>query len=415
MSKKLILSMCLLLVFACALQAVEMRKGPYLYYPGDNAEMTVLWQLHETVGCTLEWGLDPENLDGSIPSTEYGEDHQHKVTIPNLVAGSKYYYQVTAGDDVYEGTFLAAPAATATSLKFLAYGDTRSNPWDHDKVCGAMVDAFVADEDYQTLTLITGDFVGSGTKEEDWDIEYFGGEPGYYFDDEGNDEDPNDYLDTTEMLANLPVNGCVGNHEALSQTLFPKYWPYPFVDGFYWSFEYGPAVFIIVDQYRSARITDKGPKSAAHGQLDWLKRQLQWYSEGENKKEWKFIVLHEPGYSAGGGHEDNLDVQRLIQPECETYGVDIVFAGHNHYYARCNVPYYADGEERVVYHLTVGGGGAPLREPEEPGHPDYPYLMFSEMVHHFGKIEIDGTENTLSFEAISADDGSVIDSFEITH
>ena len=77
------------------------------------------------------------------------------------------------------------------------------------------------------------------------------------------------------------------------------------------------------------------------------------------------------------------------------------------------MPYYADDEEKVVYHLTVGGGGAPLREPEEPGNPDYPYLVFSEMVHHFGKIAIDGT--TLNFEAISADDGSVIDSFEITH
>ena len=405
MIKRAFLSMCILLVLACVLQAVDMRKGPYLYYPGDNTEMTVLWQLHEEpepVLCTLEWGLDPENLTNIIEDiNEYG-DHQYKITIPGLDPGSKYYYKVTAGvgEDANEcfGTFLAAPAEDATSLKFLAYGDTRSHPEDHNKVCARMVEAFETDEGYQTLTLITGDFVGSGTKEEDWDIEYFGGEPGYYFDDDGNDEDPNNYWDTTEMLANLPVNGCVGNHEALSQTLFPKYWPYPFVEGFYWSFEYGPALFVIVDQYRSARITDKGPKG--HDQLRWLEHDVLAKSD----KEWKFIVLHEPGYSAGGRHEDDVDVQRLIQPLCEEYGVDIVFAGHNHYYAHCDV--------NEVKHLTLGGGGAPLREPD----PNYSeYIEYCEMVHHFGKVEIDGTTNTLSFEAISADDGSVIDSFTITH
>jgi hypothetical protein len=396
MSKRLFLSMCMLLLFACVLQAAEMRKGPYLYYPGENTEMTVLWQLHEEpvppAVCTLEWGLDPENLDGSIPSTEYGEDHQHKVTIPNLAPGSKYYYKVTAGEDEYFGTFLAAPDDSEESLKFLAYGDTRSHPEDHNKVCAAMVDAF--DEGYQTLTLISGDFVGSGTSEEDWDIEYFGG-VGPDYNDYYDYEDPNYYWDTTDMLANLPINGCVGNHEALSQTLFPKYWPYPFVEGFYWSFEYGPALFVVIDQYRSTRLTDKGPK--AHNQLKWLENTLK-----NSDKEWKFIELHEPGYSAGGGHDDDSDVRRLVQPLCEEYGVDIVFGGHNHYYAHCD----ANG----VKHLTLGGGGAPLREPE----PDYSeYVVYCEMVHHFGKVEING--NVLSFEAISADDGTVIDSFTIEH
>ncbi|UCE99910.1 MAG: metallophosphoesterase family protein [Planctomycetota bacterium] len=397
MLKRAFLSMCILLLLACVVQAAAMRKGPYLFYPGENTEMTVLWQLHgpDPVVCTLEWGLD-ETYGSVITSNEYGDDHQHKHTIDNLVPGSKYYYQVTAGEDEYVGTFFAAPDDSAETLKFLAYGDTRTYPTDHNKVCSKMVDAFVADEGYQTFTLLSGDFVGSGTSEEDWDIEYFGGVgPGYYYDDDGNDVDPNYYWDTSSMLANLPINACVGNHEALSQTLFPKYWPYPFVEGFYWSFEYGPALFVVIDQYRSARLTDKGPK--AHNQLPWLENTLK-----KSDKEWKFIVLHEPGYSAGGGHDDDVDVQELVQPLCLEYGVDIVFGGHNHYYARC----VADG----VQHLTLGGGGAPLREPE----PDYSeYVVYCEMVHHFGKVAIDG--NILSFEAISADDGSVIDSFTISH
>jgi hypothetical protein len=388
--KKMLLLMCTVLVFACVVQAAQMRKGPYLFYPGDNTEMTVLWQLYETVGCELEWGMDETYSQGSVTSNEYGEDHQHKIKIPGLVPGSKYYYQVVAGEDVYVGSFLAAPAESATSLKFLAYGDTRSYPEDHNRVCSAMADAFEADGGYQTLTLLSGDWVGSGTNEEDWDVEYFG--------------DGGTYLDTIYMQANLAINGCVGNHEARGQTLYGKYWPYPYVDGFYWSFDYGPALFVIVDQYGATRLSDKGPQR----QLKWLKNVLM-----NSDKQWKFIVLHEPGYSAGGGHENNEIVQQLVQPLCEEYGVDIVFGGHNHYYARCDVP-YAEGEG-LVYHLTVGGGGAPLREPEEPTEPDdpdYPYLEFSKMTHHFCTVEIDG--DTLNFAAVDPN-GVVFDSLTIEH
>ena len=78
-------------------------------------------------------------------------------------------------------------------------------------------------------------------------------------------------------------------------------------------------------------------------------------------KPWKFIVLHEPGWSAGGGHGNNTTVQNDIQPLAVQYGVAIVFGGHNHYYARANVS--------GVTHLTMGGGGAPLpavRAPRDP-------------------------------------------------
>ena len=378
MSKRMFLSLCILLVLACVLQAAELRKGPYLFYPGENTKMTVLWQLHETVGCRLEWGLDPENLTDSEDTVEYGDDHQHKVTITKLVPGSKYYYQVTAGEDVYEGTFLAAPADDAPSLKFLAHGDTRSYPEDHDRVDAGMIDAFEADPDYQTLTLLTGDWVGQGFLEEDWDDHFFGDDV---------------YVNSLYLQANLPINGCIGNHESSGPTLYEKYWPYPYVDGYYWSFEYGPALFIVIDQY-DVRINRRSP------QLEWIKNELR-----TTEKEWKFLQLHEPGYSAGGHHDDPV-VQKMIQPLCERYGVDIVFAGHNHYYARCEV----DG----VQHITTGGGGAPIRT--EPDLDYSEYVVTGRNAHHFCQIEIDGDE--LYFEAWDVNEANsvpLIDSFTITH
>ena len=39
-----------------ALVNANRRKGPYLIYPGTNTQMTVLWQVDATAGCTIAWG-----------------------------------------------------------------------------------------------------------------------------------------------------------------------------------------------------------------------------------------------------------------------------------------------------------------------------------------------------------------------
>ena len=118
---------------------LQMRKGPYLIYPGNNTQMKVLWQLDASSVCTLEWGLDTTYSGGSIQTNEYGGDHQHQYVIPNLLPATKYYYRVNMSGTYFTGSFLSAPANTATNLKFLCYGDTRTYPSDHDTVCAQMI------------------------------------------------------------------------------------------------------------------------------------------------------------------------------------------------------------------------------------------------------------------------------------
>ena len=121
----------------------------------------------------------------------------------------------------------------------------------------------------------------------------------------------------------------------------------PFSADRYWSFDYGPAHFVMLDQYVDYAVGSP--------QYTWLVNDL-----AASTKIWKFIVMHEQGWSTGGGHENNTTVQTIIQPLAELYGVSIVFGGHNRYYARAVV--------NGVQHLTVGGGGAPLYTPD-PGQP----------------------------------------------
>jgi hypothetical protein len=196
------------------------------------------------------------------------------------------------------------------------------------------------------------------------------------------------YPNILEMQANLPINGCAGNHEWCGYaTYYLKYYPYPYVSGMYWSFDYGPAHVVVIDQYSASYTTGSA-------QYNWLVNDLS-----SSNKEWKFILLHQPGYSAGG-HGNDSNVINYIQPLCVTYGVDIVFAGHNHYYARCGVS--------GVKHITTGGGGANLYDPS----PSAAYLEAYSKNYHYCKIDIDGT--TLSLEAVKPD-GTVIDSFTLNH
>jgi hypothetical protein len=350
--------------------ADAMKKQPYLIYPGTPSQMQVLWQLDATATSTLEWGTTTAYGTGSVQSDEYGTDHQHTFTIPDLEPSTKYFYRVTTAGFAYPGSFTSAPPGNARRLKFLAYGDTRTNPATHDGVAGAMTAAFTADPAYQTLSLFMGDFVGTGNNETYWTNEFFS--PAY--------------TRIRALLANLPLLSAMGNHENSSPVLFTKYFPYPWVSGRYGSFDYGPIHVTVLDQYT--------PYTAGSAQLQWFANDL-----ATSTKTWKFVLLHEPGWSSGNGHANNLAVQSLIEPLCEQYGVSILFAGHNHNYCRAVV--------NGVMHVTTGGGGAPLEVPVA-GQPN---VVASAALNHYCTVAIEA--GVLHLRAVNSANGAIIDSFTL--
>jgi hypothetical protein len=358
-----------LFIISSLIYPQQMHKEPYLIYNGNQTEMQVVWQLYSTDTCRIEWGTDTLFALGNEQTYEYGSSHQHSYTITNLTPAEKYYYRVSVSQEFYSGIFHSAPDSNADAVSFFVYGDTRSNPGIHNQVASAMIAAYNDDPDFQSIIISVGDLVSNGESESIWDSEFFSPI----------------YSSIREMLATLPYESCIGNHEG-NGVLFTKYFPYPFVNGRYWSFDYGPAHFVVVDQY-----TSYGPGSA---QLTWIENDL-----AATTKRWKFIYLHEPGWSAGG-HSNNTNVQNYIQPLCVEYGVPIVFGGHNHYYARA-----VAGN---IQHITTGGGGAPLYQPD----PNYPNIVSTAMKNHYCKVKI--IHDTLNFTALTPS-GEVIDSFTIVN
>ena len=359
-------SICIILVFFSSNTTVfaGITKGPYLLYEGSNTSMAVLWQTDTTESTVINWGTNSTCSAGQTASAEYG-DHQHKVVITGLQPNTKYYYKV---EGYSSGSFYTAPDSSAKSVKILSYGDTRSRPTNQELVVTRMRVAYAADPAFQSIVLHVGDWV-SGNRESYWTSQFF----------------VNTNPQMHAFQSEVPIGGVRGNHEE-DGTYFKKYFPYPYVSNFYWSYDYGPVHVVVVDQYASY--------TSGSAQYNWLIKDLT-----STTKPWKILMFHEPAWSAGG-HENNTAAQKYLHPLCKKHKIDLVLNGHNHYYARAMV----DG----IPHITNGGGGAPLYAPD----PTYPFIVITDESFSYCEINIQDTVLTLTARRA---DGSVIEMFSINH
>jgi predicted phosphodiesterase len=78
-------------------------------------------------------------------------------------------------------------------------------------------------------------------------------------------------------------------------------------------------------------------------QLDWFERAIK-----ESKSAWKMAYFHHPLYSSGAAHGSEADLRTLLEPLFVKYGLDVVFAGHEHFYERVK-------PQNGIYYFTCGG------------------------------------------------------------
>lgn len=363
-----------------------LQKGPYLMLTGKNTEMEVLWETNEEIEdydtLTVKWEKQDGSGSGESPNLKTAGALNHYI-ITNLTPGTRYNYKIMFDERWYfSGDFMTPPADNATETTFYAYGDTRTQPADHNDVVHVLrhdaVDNGMADN-RQTFVLHTGDFVHRGLDDYYWDNDYFA---------------YRHYVSTNEFLASFPIMPAIGNHEFkdsdgtvdMDAWVFRQLWPNPLyptpakgsTQSYYYSFDYGPVHISIIDPYSISY----APGSA---QYEWLQSDLE-----NTAKQWKIVVCHHPFYDAGSGspkgdvgnYADTRTLQSDIQPLLEKNNVQLVIQGHRHYYSHSIV--------NGINYLVLGDGGAPQTDPYDlsdlPSY-DVPYEK-AVRGYHFARIDV---------------------------
>ena len=120
------------------------------------------------------------------------------------------------------------------------------------------------------------------------------------------------------------------------------------------------------------------------GQRAWIDREL-----AKSNARWKVALMHHPLYSPGRYQAQSWRTRRQIEPLLIAGGVDIVFSGHEHLYARMTL-------QRGVQHVISGAAGSLRRGDARPR--TFVARSFDDDFH-FVLAEIDGDE--LYLQAIS--------------
>jgi 3',5'-cyclic AMP phosphodiesterase CpdA len=170
----------------------------------------------------------------------------------------------------------------------------------------------------------------------------------------------------------------LGNHDELSQRYYPLF---NLRGRRYYSFA----------PRSSVRIIGLDSKRMDEEQLRWLDKEL-----ARPAPEWTIVIMHHPLYSSGERHGPSLRLRDLLEPLFTRSGVDVVFAGHEHFYER----HKAQGG--IQYFIS--GAAGQLRKGNIRV-TDQTACGF-DRDNSFMLLEL--TPDTLRFEAI-ARDGSAID------
>ena len=329
--------------------SISMRYRVYTYAPVTFEKTTFLFNATEGVGATknITWLSDPtatetqflrwrvqgtENWTATIPATKelrtfvtggYQAANVNSVTLGGLVAGTTYEYQAAAGDKWPDTVESFTVGASGAAQKFFVLGDIQAE--DTTNITRIFEKLRAGGYDFG---IQTGDAVDKPTQ-----FTELNGVVG---------------LLNAKELGSADVIHVLGNHEfegdgnadiAGSVFALPAHSP-----GSCWSTTYGD-VYVAVINY-SGNAGDM--KTAA----EWLVQDAQ-----KSDAAWKILTVHQPAYytNATGG---NAPMTAYIPAAAEAAGIDVVFSGHDHSFARTN-PLKAgeiDAEDGVYYYICGSSG-----------------------------------------------------------
>ncbi len=332
--------------------AVREFRAPYIQNPTQTS-MEIAWRtLEPSVGRVL-YGVEKGVLDNEAAET--GVVQKHHVLLDGLQVNTRYFYEVYSGSarTAAEENFRTAPRHDQKRFSFLVLGDSGVDTPTQWRV-GAQMRHSMNDREADFVVHVGDVHQGAGD----------------YYDDIY-------FKPYREIIKNVNVFTSLGNHDVITDNggvyLDDFYLPRNNADSTerYYSFRWANAYFIALDT--------NGNFAPGSPQHDFL---LEALTDSLRKTAtWTFVYAHHPPYTEyWTNYYGDSRVQNHLVPIYEEYDVDMVMNGHTHSYER--------GEKEHVHYLVSGGGGGAL----DDFFIDYDHITFSDMVHHFTRIDVDDDE-----------------------
>jgi acid phosphatase type 7 len=344
------------------IRAPRLLKGPYLTALSDSG-IDVRFELDVASSASVEISHEGGS-PGSPRAFPDPAGIMHVVRASDLDPATRYAYVVRSGGKALgQGAFTTAPKpGSAAPLKFIVYGDDRTDPTAHAAVVRALA------ETASDFLVNTGDVVEDGGRAEDWQT---------FFDVEAR------------LLRDRPLFVAIGNHELFDDRAGANF-------ARYFGFTGGGGT---IQPYGTARLgnTRFFFLNAMHDwtsgeEREWLRRELD-RADDEAGLVWRIAVMHHGPWSSGPHGACAKLVEARVPELLVAHKVDLVFSGHDHIYER--------GEGGGMKYVVSGGGGAPLYRTSKVSS-----TRKCESTYHFVEVATAGDAVHLVAKRI---DGSVLD------
>ena len=311
-------------------------------------------------------------------STSKSAAYTNAAQLTGLTAGTDYEFRVGDGATWSEPQSFRTRAAAQDTTSFVVMGDTQmtgSPDSEEDKASIAVLEklgAIVKDKPVD-FGLQTGDYVDNGSNYAMWaemQNAFSAAFPGVSF---------------FHTLGNHEYYGDASGHISADLLQLPG--------KDYYSVEYGDVYVAVINN--SADLTEA---------CAWLRQDA-----AQSTCMWKVLSIHQPPYYTNAKNGGSEKFHELIPAAAEAAGIDAVFSGHDHSYARIMAKDGAAVTENGVTYFICGDLGEKSRDQNYAISSDFDYA-YCEQGYEGLILYVTANDKTMTVSAYDSKDGRLVDS-----
>ena len=266
----------------------------------------------------------------------------HKILIRNLQPNTIYYFTAQQGNSKSSISSFKTSVLPGSPFRFAWMADCRSDTVVHNEI------AKLINESSPDFSLYGGDLCAKPDYNS-WKKEFF-------------------IYEECELISHVPFFNTPGNHEGWGQNTKAFTQAPESESGLpdYYSFDYGDMHVLVLNN----------ELDCYEGSPQYKFAEKDLSQSGQN---WKIVMFHEPAYCFGA-HGENTEMKKLSKKVLVPNKVDVVFAGHSHFYQHNFV--------QGIHHFVIGSAGARLYSPDSTTWTlkiakDYNYGIIDVSTHNF--------------------------------